>query len=342
MTKKYTRYRSGNVRAIGGRFPQPIHFKRRRPAVGAPLGARPRMGMGYSRTLTKTQTRKKRKRMQTVRASLNGSDSYCTHGSRRTRSFLQKKVLHRSTISSINPSAATSGVGKQQVTQFSMLNRDDLIAMRTAVNLGVATEGAMKLFMYQSKQKIHLRNQHNSLVTALIYDITTKSRPSSSILDTPAEAWERGFIDSGLLAGHSLNVHQTPSFSAEFRMLFKIQKVTKVLLEAGQQHEHTVRQNVNRLVDTTVIGNASLVSLPGFTSWVMVVHYGGLAHETATPASVTFTSSTLDFVQFKADTYGAVPNALPTYTLTNNLAFTALNLDFMGENQDADIDPSNA
>lgn len=339
MVKIYRQFRNapGSTRRV-----RPIQFKRRRPLVGAPLSVRPRMGMGYSRTLTKTRTRKKRKRVQTVAASMNGSSSFFKHGSRRVKSWLQKKVLHRSVIASQNPSAATSGIGKQQVTQFSLLQRLSLDAMRTSVNNGVPTENALKLFIYQSKQKIHIRNQHNSLVTMLIYDIMTKQRPSAATLDSPAEAWEKGFLDIGMAAGHSLNVHQTPSFSAEFRMYFKIKKVTKVLMEAGQQHEHTVRQNVNRLVDTTTTGSGAFLSLPGLTSWVMIVHYGSLAHETASPALVTYSTATLDFVQFQSDTYGGLSDDLPSYVLTNNLANTALNLDFMGENQDADIDPSNA
>lgn len=323
-------------------------FRRRRPpGAGAKLAlsARPRMGMGRSRTLTRTVTkRKKKRRTKTHVAGMNGSMSSTRLGRRFFKSggVLAKQVVHKQTVATSLGNFTLSSIGKQQVLQLPILTAADLISIRTLANGGVATDNQLKLFLYESKQKIHLRNQHNALVTVLIYDISTKSVPLGSSMDSPTEAWETGLQNMGLAVNHSLNIHQTPSFSPEFRRFFKIQKVTKVLMEAGQQHEHSVYMGTNRLVDTTAVGTGGITSMPGLTSWCMIVHYGSLAHETAITTTVSYTAARLDYTVFKSTVFAFPESELPTYTLTNGLATAFIDADMMGENQDVDLDPNNA
>lgn len=337
----------------GNRYAQlmgmrPIPFKPRRPThTRSALRRSPRLAakLARSRTRTITKTKRKRKHNRSVKAGINGSTSFCRLGRRPRRGAtarIAKTMGHRRTIADSRAGNSVCAIGKQQIMQFALTTAADLGVIRTAANAAVSTTNALKLYMFESKQKIHLRNQHNSLVTALIYDLTSKRVPFAAAVDTPQEAWERGLTDMGLAAGHSLNIHQTPQFSAEFRRHFNVQKVTKVLMEAGQQHEHSVFSGINRMVDTTELGDNAVSSMPGLTTWCMIVHYGSLAHETAAPSTVTYSPNTIDFAVFKADTWTYLESALPSYVLTNGLATTAVDLDMMGETGDADVNTVNA
>lgn len=289
------------------------------------------------RTRTAVRTKKKKRGPRVVRASMNGSTSFTRLGRRRFRRFgsLAKAVAHVRALATTSSGAVTAAQSKQGATQFGLLIGSDLVAIRTAANAGVATENELKLFIHSSRCKLHLRNQSNSLCTALIYDITTKRQPFATSFDTPYEAWQKGMTDMAL-AGHEGNIHQVPNFSSEFRRFFSIAKVTKVLMEAGQQHEHTQIHGFNRLFNTTTVGAGPYQSYPGVTSWVMVVFYGSLGHESATAGNVGFTPITLDYAHFKEDKFSYIETTLPSYTFTNGLP-AVVDFDMMGENQDADV-----
>lgn len=333
---------------------RPIPFNRRRP--GRPAGGRGYTGAASaprrlpknrmrSRTRTRTMQKRKRRVKHFVGAGLNGSGSMCHIGTRSWKTkgvgSLAKKVLGRQVISESNARNATSAIGKQGITLYAMLTTAELTAISTAANAGVVTGNPVKPFVFECKSKLHVRNQHNSLVTMIVYDLMAKRQSPSTAFDNPEECWERGLTDAGVAAGHSLNVGQTPSFSAEFRRYWRIKQTTKVLLEPGQQHEHTVYHKINRVLDSTAWA-ITPTSVVGLTTYTMIVFYGSLAHETATPTTVSFTAATLDIAQFVEKKFGYITHVGDTYTLTNTLPTTFLDADMMGENQDADVNPINA
>lgn len=328
-----------------------VPFKRRRYQRNAAVSAPRRLPKNYrSRTATNTRTRRKKKRVKFHGSGQNGSMSSTQIGSNRWKTTgiggFAKKVLNVQARAVSTGTSIGSSVGKQQVAVFTLNSAAELIALRTAANGGIDTLNDLKLYMYNNRNRMHIRSAHNSLVTLTIYDVVTKPARFGTIgssFDQPAEAWEKGLMDTGLAAGHSLNVNQTPSFSPEFRRHYTIVATNKVLLEPGQQHEHTVYHKLNRQLDTTDFATSGIQSVPGITSHVMLVWHGSLEHETATPTTVTYTAATLDLVQFTEAKWGYVKGeALRTYTLVNNLATTIVDGDFMGEDQDADISPINA
>jgi len=280
-----------------------------------------------------------------VGSGQNGSTSTCHLGrsgwGTRGTAALAKKVINKKKVATQAASNMSSTVGRQGVVVYTLNGINDLVALRTAANATVATEADIKLFMHESKNKFHLRSAHNSLITLTIYDIETKRQPMASAYDDPLEAWEKGLQDMGLAVGHSLNINQTPSFSAEFRRWFRIKGTTKVLMEPGQQHEHTVYHKINRQVDTTAFGLGNLHAA-GLTTHCMFVFHGSLAHETAAPATVTYTAATIDVATFREQTFGFITQSPTSYGLTSTLPVVLVNGDMMGENQDADVDPMNA
>jgi len=98
------------------------------------------------------------------------------------------------------------------------------------------------------KGEIRMTNQMNANVQVVIYDIVNR-RDMDSSQPTPLSAWDTGISQSGgssvTTKGYN-NLNCTPFESPLFCQLYKVRKVTKLTLSAGQGHVHKVnlQQNV--------------------------------------------------------------------------------------------------
>lgn len=329
---------------------RPVPFRRRRPNFykkrGAPLRRGPRVGPRYRRRNgagAMTATKKRQSRLGQAHKTGDNSSISATHigWARRVSKMLLNKLMGHNIIQNNDSGYSVSGQGRQKLLNLRFLDRTDLEAIKVAANAGVTTENDVSLFLKSCKMRVHLRNQSNSLAKALIYDISTFNSGYSATIDTPGEAWDFGFSDMGT-TNQSERVGATPFASAEFRKGYRINKVTYVPLEAGQQHEHTVTKHMNWFVNSTKWANTAAQNVRGLTHFVMVVWHGCLAHDNTPGTSITYTPVRMDYATFKQYNFAYLSNNKPTYTLTDNLPTTLVDLDMMGENQDADVDPANA
>lgn len=98
------------------------------------------------------------------------------------------------------------------------------------------------------KGEIRMTNQMNASVQVVIYDVVNR-RDMDSSQPSPLSAWDTGISQSGgtsvTTKGYN-NLNCTPFESPLFVALYKVVKVTRLTLSAGQGHVHKVnlQQNV--------------------------------------------------------------------------------------------------
>jgi len=327
---------------------RPMRFKRvRRPVPykkniyrGAPRqSGRSRTDLRSGRSYTITKTQKKKRRNGTVsKTGENTSSSYTSHSNKWSKvpGTLFKKLLGRQTFQTNVSGTRTSKYGRQDELSQSSINLSNLEYMAAQANGGTVTAENVKIFMGSVKTKYHFRNQSNDAGVMLIYDLTCKRTPPDSNFDTPREVWQKGLIDLGNDTLQWETVGQIPTTSPEFKRYFSISKVTRVPMEAGQMHEHTTMQRVNKVVESVRWQNTTSVSHSGLTNWCMVIYRGGICHESATNANVTFSPMKLDYIKDVTFDFAYMPINKAKYLSVDTLAVAITDPDFMGENQDYD------
>lgn len=350
------RYGSRYRRRLGGNGPvapfgrplYPVPFTRRkRPATsitGAPIRmgrrVRPRLA---GKSYTKTQRKKKlfgRARKLGDNSSISATYIGRRWNPRAGRSIM-KNMLGVQCLASNAVSTSTSTQGKQGIKSFQILTRAQLNELTIAANGGGAfPDNPIKVFLQFAKMKLNIKNQSNLVGRLTLYDIDYIKTPAGTGFDDPQECWAKGFTDLSA-SGQEFNIGCTPYLSPEFRQNCRVRRVTVINMEPGQQHEHNVYFAINRVCDSTRWSNWTSNAIGWLTTTTMCVWNGSLGHESTTNANVTYMPMKLDFAYHYDVRYGVLEKKQTAFTMTNNLP-TVTNFDFMGENQDADIDNADA
>lgn len=352
MARYSSRRRLGTVR---GPFMRPSANSSMRPygpprrpnkyKRGAPLRRGPRVSNRLARSYTFTKTQTKRRSAPVKSHGDNQSASYNSIGKKwltKFESMMYRKVVSPQAWFQNGSGLFSSTTGKQQASLgLSVLTLSDLQAMKLAANAGVGYSGPIKLFVKSCKSILRLRNQANTNCKLQLYDLVTKYQPQQTTLDDPIECWNKGQTDYGNTNAYQV-VGQTPLKSPEFNSMFRVNKLTTVYLEPGQQHDHTVYHQFNRVIDSTRFDNSTSQSLMGLTRFTLIVFHGTLGHESATPSTVTYMPINIDYARSYEFTYGWIETVKKTYAVTDNHATTITDFDFMGESGDVDANITNA
>lgn len=324
----------------------PLRNRPKKRPVGRPKKKttnqlRPKTMIGRSsRTMTKTKYRSTAGKVK--KTGNNSSVSYTNYGK---YTKLNKSIWAKTTGHSIRELMASgssiSTQGTQQLFSPNLFPKSDLDQLKLDANSNVATGNDVTMLLKKAKLKVHFKNQSNVMSHVSIYDVCTINPGFVTAIDSPSEAWDYGFNDMGTPSQSSV-IGATPYGSAEFRKLFRITKVTKLKMEPGEEHEHVVKKNMNWIVHSTKWDNQTTANVKGLTYFCLVVFHGSLAHDTANPSSVTYAPVRIDFSYRRQYNYAFISNNKPTYNLADALPKTIVDLDFMGEDQDKDLDPTNA
>lgn len=333
----------GRVMAPFGRPLYPVPFKRKHPGNPGGNGAAIRQGRRvrrkYAGGVAAVRTKQQRRIGKVTSHGDNASSSMNMIGSKygpRQVQSVARKIVQPQTVSSHSAGTSTCGYGVQKIENFAIMYKSSLTDMETKANGGTATNNSMRLFIKNGKFRLTMRNQSNHNVRMTIYDIVCKRDPPDATLDTPAEAWLKGFTDFGAATQPTLP-GTTPFRSPEFRQYFAINRATTLSMEPGQQHDHTVIHNWNKLISSARFQNMVSTSCAGLTRFIMIVYHGSLMHESTTPGTVTYGSCTVDYAAYSEFSWGWISTAAPTYALTDNLAKTLVDADQMGESGDMDV-----
>lgn len=318
--------------------------KRPKAPPSAPLrrGPRVRVAISSGGTVTQLQTKRKYKPGKVAKIGDNASISYTNYGKlNKVNKQLYVKLMGHSIREAMSSSSVISTQGRQNVLNIPLLSRTDLELIKTDTNATVATENDCSMLLKTAKLCFSFKNQSNTMARCTIYDIVSINSGYTATIDTPTEAWDFGFNDMGT-ASQSLTIGTTPYGSPEFRKNFRITKVTKVPLEPGQQHDHVVKKKMNWFVRSTRWANTAGQNVRGLTYYCLLVWHGSLAHDNTAATSVTYTPVRIDYVTRRSYSYAYLNNNKPSYVMVDSLPTAIADLDFMGENQDADLDPINA
>lgn len=253
---------------------------------------------------------------------------------------LYKQICGRQTRLDQYGFSTTCGVGKQAIVNLPFMTQTELVKVKNACAEG-STSNDVRCFIGKATQRVYMRNQSNSVAKVMIYDLLPKRDSCNSTVDDASEAWTKGYTDFGLTNQHTV-IGNTPNFSPEFRQFWSIHKVTTVNLEAGEQHDHIVKYNINKLVSSTRWDNSTSQYFRGLSAACLIVFHGTLVHESAAPTTVTFTDVRLDYAVSLEYSFGYIKQNMPSYTNERVFGTTITDGDFMGESGDVDANPINA
>jgi len=303
---------------------------------------RPKLVAPGSRTITKTKFRRRRANARKI--GDNSSLSWNRIGGWRMSKFMyniSRSVQSPQVIYLNGTGKLSSTTGKQQANSFLWLGQTELTAMETAANGGVATSVPVKFFLKSMKSVLKVKNNTSCVAKVTIYDIVVKKIPPSTI-PTPESAWAKGLADYG--ATYTTNtVGFTPFRSPEFNMYYGVNKTTSVLLEPGQQHDHTVYRKYNKLIDSVRFQNASGTVLPGLSWFSMVVFHGSLCHDAVDATKVSYAPVSLDCAWNKEYAYGWLEKTAKTVSITDNVGSVVVTTpNALGEGNDVDANIFNA
>lgn len=349
MKKMATPYkRTGVMSRVRGRPVYQLAPVRKRlfpgPATGTPVA--PRMGRRVRRKVAVpniTKQRRQRKVGKKIKTGDNSSYSFCEiiqPWNKPIARDLYKQICGRQTRLDQWSFSRTCGVGKQAVVNMPFMVQTQLVNVKNTCAEG-STSNDVRCFLGTATQRVYMRNQSNSVAKVMIYDLLPKRDSLNSTVDDATEAWDKGYTDMGL-TNQSTVIGTTPNLSPEFRHFWRIHKVTTVNLEAGEQHDHTCKYKINKLINSTRWDNSSSQYFKGISAAVLIVFHGTLVHESATPTTVTFTDVRLDYAVSLEYSFGYIKQNLPSYTNERVFGTSLVDGDMMGETGDADVNPSSA
>lgn len=156
-----------------------------------------------------------------------------------------------------------------------------------------------------------IRNMSNQDQSMTLYDCVLRPgvMPSQGASMDPLADWNnalkneynpsRQTLTDGI-AGWS-KMGTTPFMATGFCRLYKVKKVTKRTLAAGETHHHIVTVKPRNLFDGQAVGaqnSSGLVArgqfIPGLTGFTMVVFSGNIINQQATPTLITTNAGALD------------------------------------------------
>lgn len=332
---------------------RPVPFvRRKRPRPALIASATPRLGRRVRPRLARkgfTAT-KRRQRRRFARAKKRGDNSSASSVSigrrwlKRAFRFLAG-LSGKKTLSYSSSNSTDSVAGGQAAFLVPYMTRTDIAEINKAAQglTGSTTVSAnlVTYLMRYCKNVLVLKNQANHVVKVQIYDLVCKQMPTGSSLDDPLEVWSKYYTDVGSSATRT-TVGNSPLRSLDFNRAFSVKRVITHDLEPGEQHTHTLYHAYNRMFRDFDMAQQSTESRPYVTGYIMVVFYGSLGHESTDPTKVQYMGARIDYALRKEIVFQHMVQTQPSYEYTSTLPAAITNFDFMGEQQDIDIDPTSA
>lgn len=300
----------------------------------------------------------------------NASSSFSVMGSRIGAGFFRRKARTLAVLKEEQTSTHTveSFRGIQGIYILpSFMSKGQLKYMSDYASTSTRST---RVLVGGGKSVFHIRNQTANLCKLRIYEIWTKKTPPVEKLSTPQLAWydhntEQALADivfgtPPVTVNFAHKADETPFAARDFNHYYRVHRVHTVHLEAGQQHNHTIRHNVYRALPREAWEDLPdpLATVGGWTRHFMLVWYGGLTHDTTVGSvenpfstvngvrvnqgNVTLSSIRLDVSVRHSFQYMLDQSTLSRITATGNFDLEVLDEDFMGETGDADRDALHA
>lgn len=310
----------GAGRGVLSRVRRPVVRRRPRAKSG------PKVVTGWqvksSNSHTGTKTKKKKRGWGGMPAS-NASKSFYT---KRYKGFglgKWKKLLAPRYIRSVTSGRLLSVAGQQTVAgvpafysgsakRYALLTYWDTQMMWNNLELDEPLPGLnaptsiidRRLYLDHIKCVYRFKSACNMDQTITIYNVVNRRDvQDSTSVHNPVADWTQGLanqVPSGVTAPAQSLIPplsfpgETPFRSSLFTQNFKIAKVTKFVMGAGQEHDHTIRLRVKRAFNREFTnGYAEYAHL---SHWVIVVCEGPIVQSAATSTEVSIGAGEVSYV----------------------------------------------
>lgn len=178
--------------------------------------------------------------------------------------------------------------------------------------------GAWRFKIDYIRIESRMKNMTNVPIQIRLYDIEARrdDETASSALDLPSASW-----NSGLIEQDNPGVGVTPSnlfpgaepFESErFTKRFKVLKKTTFELGAGSEHTHIISGRPPWIMDRALTGRYNVIGRR--TRFLMMVVEGGVTHESATHANISYSKHAVDVVTEYKARFFSMEKARSAYT----------------------------
>lgn len=337
--------------------------------LGLYKGAALRLGLRVRRgSATRTRQRRKQVAMGVRKIGQNATAGYSRMGrSAMWRLWKSKKrtlgvrVFEHSSGVTLDSYKASQGVYMLPaiMTHSHLKNCSDQASTGT---------NSSKVIVGGGTTQIHIKNQTNIVAKCFLYEIYTRRTAAGAVVNSPYAAWKQynadqaiaGFVTETVSLDAAHRVDAKP-YNTDVGYYYKIGKVTRLHLEPGMQHNHTIKHRWHKILRREVWEDADSVLQTSIGQWTrhfMLIWYSSLVHDNGVAPTneagllgvkedlgeVSVCSVRLDVVT--RHTYEVMIDNNAVGVITEEAVYPykvgIMDEDHMGENQDADMDPNRA
>lgn len=268
---------------------------------------------GYA--MSKMKKKQNRIHQRAIQQGQGGSFSKFFYGKRKYPRAMRglRKALSNNYYVQNQATRFTVGVGKQDATTlFGMFGNGDL----TTIGSRVSSNATARFLASACSGEVMITNQDQGNCRLTIYDIIARrDLPSSK---APDQVWKASYLDEGSANTDYQIVGTTPFSSDVFTQLYKVVKVTHVILAQGMCHSHRVYYHPNRIVDKEYLATET-GAYKGLSCFTMIVASGLPYNDSTTKTSVSTGSVALDCVIRLQYKYTWLSDNTTSYYVSNNL-----------------------
>lgn len=182
-----------------------------------------------------------------------------------------------------------------------------------------------RLVMNYIKVKSMLRNMGTDKVKMTLYDVVPRHDTLQTALYPidPTVAWDQGFADenlqaaTGSTAASAAIVGSTPFGSEKFTELYRVLKVTKLSIEPGGEHTHTVTIRPGRIFKRYT--DQEYVMWKGLSWACMAVLYGDVVKDSGGTGAVSTGKGEVSVVTTTRCEFTTITKLQTTVTTYDNL-----------------------
>lgn len=241
--------------------------------------------------------------------------------SKRNKGFAES-IVGQHVVRRSGSSTASCAQAVQNVMLLNVhLDAADVSNLYTSLSQTSSIYNASKLYIKRVVADTMMTNASSLHIYCTIYDCIAKLDGFTTVNTSAAVAFTLGGADAGGGAAADYTaLGTTPWDNPRFLASYRIIKQTPLVLAAGQTHTHTVKYEVNRVINKERVTLNGSGPIAGLTVYSMVVFHGTPVHDLATEGTITSGVAKLDTVNKEGIYYTQVLYPAPFNSISTSLA----------------------
>jgi len=281
----------------------------RRRFFSSGASSRANSGGGVKRRFAGSKSGYKRRRYTKTGGAIQSGVNGVSFSSfaRRGKMYPSQSRLIRDGIMKVNTIIDTArkewNTKQQGVWTDTFMSASSIGTLFSSVSLSDVGVGNSRIVVKSHMARICFTNQSNANVVMTIYDIDQRRDVASTTDDaTPESAWTTGLAQQALGTGSDAftinNTGVTPFQSQDFCYSYRVRRVTKVYMELGKSHVHSVYNMCPKTLNTRMLDTSGVqtIGFKNITTSVMVVFTGMPVNDETTVTNIAMGSGAVDIV----------------------------------------------